>query len=401
MHPLCTADEHPLRLEVQQLTAGDKHHLFGYIGQSRTIPWNASGRYILGLEIKRIDRMPQPDEAAMVFVVDTEQNNRIIPLDRTLAWNPQQGTMFFWKPQSAETQFFFNDLDPATGHVFTVLYDLRQRKRVREYRYTDTPIGNGGVAADGSGWLGLNYGRMARLRRVTGYPGALDWSEDETAPSTDGVFLVDPITSEKRLLISFAALDSALKKRSPNLKHTGLFINHTLWNRTSDRIYFFVRAGWSGNGGDRVNQPCSIRSDGTELNLHDVHIGGHPEWADDTQLIGRQGPHQVLYDVIERRITGTLGTPEIFPNPEGDIALSPDGRWLVNGHKQETENVYTVFNLSNGRWARSTDLRRGQFKGDIRIDAAPRWNRTSDMLLVPGLADNGTRQMFLIRLKNN
>ena len=51
--------------------------------------------------------------------------------------------------------------------------------RVREYRYDDTPIGNGGVAADGTALLGLNYGRLARLRFVTGYPGAVDWSEDD------------------------------------------------------------------------------------------------------------------------------------------------------------------------------------------------------------------------------
>ena len=36
--------------------------------------------------------------------------------------------------------------------------------------------------------------------------------------------------------------------------------------------------------------------------------------------------------------------------------------------------------------------------GDLRIDAAPRWNRTNDAILVPGIAENGTRQMFLIRV---
>ena len=40
-------------------------------------------------------------------------------------------------------------------------------------------------------------------------------------------------------------------------------------------------------------------------------------------------------------------------------------------------------------------------KGDIRIDPAPRWNRTSDTLLVPGLTENGTRQMFMLRLSKD
>ena len=59
-----TAQSPLFDLKIEQLTSGSKHHFFGYIGQCRTIPWNASGRYILGLEIERIDRMPEPEEAA-------------------------------------------------------------------------------------------------------------------------------------------------------------------------------------------------------------------------------------------------------------------------------------------------------------------------------------------------
>ncbi len=35
---------------VKQIRFGPKHHLFGYIGHAQTIPWNASGRYILALQ---------------------------------------------------------------------------------------------------------------------------------------------------------------------------------------------------------------------------------------------------------------------------------------------------------------------------------------------------------------
>ena len=111
------AEPAPFQLAVQQITSGDKHHIFGYIGQCRTIPWNASGRYILGLELDFIDRMPKPADAATVFIIDTQNDNEIIRLDRTHAWNLQQGTMFYWNPNNAEHQFFFNDrdvrIDPA------------------------------------------------------------------------------------------------------------------------------------------------------------------------------------------------------------------------------------------------------------------------------------------------
>jgi len=392
----------PFDLVIEQVTFGEKHHFFGYIGQCQTIPWNASGRYILGMEIDRIDRMPEPTEAATIILIDTQNGNQIIRIDKTHAWNPQQGTMFYWNPLVPETQFFFNDRDVESGKVFTVLYDVEKRKRVREYRYEDTPIGNGGVAADGSAWLGLNYGRLARLRLVTGYPGALDWSKDEPAPENDGMFIVDIKTGKQRLLVSYRQLEELLTEEKPDLKHTGLFINHTLWNRDCNRIYFIVRAGWSGKksipeGEKRINVPCSIHADGTGLMTQDF-IGGHPEWAEGSLLIGRQGKNQIVYDVDTKKGVEQWGTPQIFPNPEGDISLSPDGRWFANGYKKGDKNYYTVYRRGDGAFAFSEGIYKGNSSGNIRIDPAPRWNRTNDAILVPGIAENGTRQMFLIRI---
>lgn len=392
-------------LKVEQLTSGTKHHFFGYIGQCRTIPWNATGQYILGLEIDTISRMPKPEEAANIFVIDTHDNNKMIYLDKTYAWNPQQGTMFYWNPKAAETQFFFNDRDVETGKVFTVIYDIKKKKRVREFRFDETPIGNGGVAADGSAWLGINYGRLARLRLVTGYPEALDWSKDEIAPENDGIFIVDIKTGDKRLLVSYRQLETELKKRNPALDHTGLFINHTLWNRDSDRVYFFARGGWSKtmvNKGERVNTPCSINADGTGLTLHDQFIGGHPEWAEENLVIGieknEDGDKQILYNVDTRKIVGQLGNPEMFPKPEGDVSLSPDGNWFANGYGKGSKNYYALLRRSDGAFIRSEGIDKGEYSGDIRIDPAPRWNRTNDAILVPGIDKNKTRQMFMIRV---
>ncbi|MDP7105581.1 MAG: hypothetical protein QGH41_00795, partial [Roseibacillus sp.] len=391
----------PFSLEISQLTSGEKHHFFGYIGQCRTIPWNESGRYVLGLEIDAIDRMPKPGEAALIVLIDTRQNNQIIPIEKTRAWNPQQGTMFYWNPLAAGTQFFFNDRDEETGKIFTVLYDIGKRDRIREYRFDDTPVANGGVAQKGGAFLALNYGRMARLRPVTGYPGVADWSQaGDPAPANDGIFVVDTRTGARRLLVSFRQLADKLKEadfRTPDLP---LCLNPSLWNRDGNRVYFFARGGWNRRG-SRINVPFSIHSDGTNLTCHSQHIGGHPEWAEGSLVIGRSGPDQILYDIDTRKVAGKLGTPKIFPNPEGDVSLSSDGKWFVNGYKTGTSNHYVVYRRSDGASVRSEGFDKGRYSGDIRIDPAPRWNRTNDAILVPGLADNGTRQMFVIRIRSN
>ncbi|TDI70663.1 MAG: hypothetical protein E2O86_03235 [Bacteroidetes bacterium] len=400
--PSSQAQTTDFELEIKQLTFGEKHHFFGYIGQCRTIPWNESGQYILGMEIDRIDRMPKPEEAAKIFIIDTKNDNKIIYLDKTNAWNPQQGTMFYWNPNAAETQFFFNDRDVESGEVFTVLYDIKKKKRIKEYRFDNTHIGNGGVAWNGSFFMGLNYGRLARLRLVTGYPESLDWSKDELAPENDGIFKVDIETGEKELLVSYRQLENMIKKHNQDFTNTGLFINHTLLNRDATRLYFFAREGWF-KGGNKTNVAFSVHLDGSNLKIHKQHIGGHPEWAEGSIMIGREGKKQILYDVDQSKVVGQLGTPELFPDPEGDISLSPDANWFVNGYKVQNEekgnkNYFAVYRLNDSTFARSEGIDKGTYLGNIRIDPAPRWNRTNDAILVPGISKNKTRQMFVIRV---
>jgi hypothetical protein len=110
------------------------------------------------------------------------------------------------------------------------------------------------------------------------------------------------------------------------------------------------------------------------LPLHEQFIGGHPEWAEGNLVIGREGNRQVLYDVEKERIVGQLGTPEMFPQPEGDISFSPNGEWFVNGYgdKKANKNYYAVYRRADAAFVRSEGIDKGAYSGDIRIDGAPR-----------------------------
>ncbi len=392
-----------IALAPEQITFGKQHHFFGYIGQSKTIPWNEGDRYIVSMRASFNDRMPKPGEAADVVLIDTWNGNRVEKVDETRAWNPQQGTMFYWNPLAPRTQFYFNTRDTKTNKVFAAVYDIEKHKRVKEYRFEDTPFGNSGVAPDGHAFLGINYGRMDRLRRVTGYPGAFDWTGAVKAPKDDGIFIVEVATGKKRLLVSFAQMAGAVRPIAPDVDDAGLFINHTLWNRDSDLIYFFCRGGWgdSGDKGKRINVPCTIRPDGTGLAAHATFMGGHPEWAEGPIIIGRRDDRQALYNVLEQRVVGQLGAPGVFPKPEGDISFSPDGKWFVNGYgTKDGDNRYVVYRMADRAHVRSRGFSRGDFTGgDLRIDPAPRWNRASDAILIPSWTEEGTRQLFIIRVR--
>lgn len=396
--PLLRAE---LALETKQLTSGPKHHFFGYIGHVQNIPWNQSGRFIVALQTEFQDRLPRAADAAEIVLLDTQRDYALHVLDRTRAWNPQQGTMLYWNPDAPETQVFFNDRDPKTGKIFCVLADIAAGsggKRIREFRFDDTPVGNSGVAQQGGWFAAINYGRLARLRPVTGYPEAFDWTVAVRHPTNDGVFKIDTRTGEKRLLVSFKQLADAIRPLRPDVDRQDLFINHTLNNRASDRIFFFVRGNFDQT--NRINQSFVTHADGSGLKLMKQHLGGHPEWDLGHQMIGCTNKRQTIYDVDKQEITGGLGDETIFPQPEGDIALSPDGNWLVNGHRARGTNYYTFFRRTDSAWVRSQGFYvRGWESGDLRCDPAPGWNRDSREIVFPAIASDGTRQMFLLRLK--
>lgn len=399
------AQEADFSLQVKQITQGPANHFFGYIGHVQNIPWNDNGRYILALRTLFQDRLPGAGDPADVVLIDTQDGYAVRVVDQTRGWNPQQGTMFYWNPSAADTQFFFNDRDPETGKVFCVLFDISRGsrgERVREYRSDDAPVGNSGVAQNGGSFLAINYGRLARLRPVTGYLDAFDWTVGVAHPKDDGIFKFDARTGEQSLLVSFEQLAEALRTVNPDVEIPPLFINHTLWNRGDELILFFARGGWQG-GGPKIDQPFVIRPDGTHLTPLKQHIGGHPEWDIGGRLIGSLDGRQIIFDPISQQVVGQLGTPEIFLNPGGDIALSPDGNWFVNGYKDQRKkkNYYVVFRRSDGAHVRSPGFDIGDWvSGDLRQDPSPCWNRDGTQILAPGLVEpNGTRQLFIVEVQ--
>ncbi len=94
-----------LTAEARQITYGPQHHFFGYFGHVRTSPWNASGRYLVALRSEFQERMPKPGEAAEIVLLDARNNYAERVVERTRAWNFQQGTMLYWNPEAPETQF--------------------------------------------------------------------------------------------------------------------------------------------------------------------------------------------------------------------------------------------------------------------------------------------------------
>ena len=88
-------------------TRGPRHHFFGYYDKH---PWDATGRYLLAMEIGFMGRHPEPGEPLTVGMVDLQDGNRYIPFDTTLAWCWQQGTMLQWVGTAPDREVIYNSV---------------------------------------------------------------------------------------------------------------------------------------------------------------------------------------------------------------------------------------------------------------------------------------------------
>lgn len=234
---------------------------------------------------------------------------------------------------------------------------------------------------------------------MTGSPGAYDWTaEQKEHPSNDGIFKVSTITGEKPLLVSFAQLAASLRPTHPDVDSKERFINHTLWSRNDSRIYFFVRGDFEVSG-KRLDVPFVMNSDGSQLQMLSRHIGGHPEWESGHILIGRRDKDQIRFDTERQEIIGLIGTPEIFPDPNGDVALSPNGELFINGYNKSGKNYYSILRRSDEIWTRRVGLNKGGFHTEgLRIEPSPCWNRDSNQILTVAVDEHKTRQLHVISI---
>lgn len=412
---LTAASPRPYRIE--QLTFGPKNHFFGYNGHHQTHPWNGTGEYVVALETSFHDRMPRGyEDAATIILIDTG-TKKVIPVGLTHAWNFQQGSMLYWNPENPEEEFFYNDRG-LDDRVFTVLYNIASGKR-REFIYPDVSIGNGGVAQNGGKFLAFNYGRV--FRTVVSYAAAHNFTAGHGHPENDGVWVVDVRTGEPRLIVSYRRIYEHLKDRFPELSrpavgiYNQLFINHTFWNRTDDRIWFVVRWFREDSALDFYTERFTANPDGSDLK-YIPDVLGHPEWERGERMLvggytmkGKDGVerrHHVIYD------TAALSPVEIineeFFTRNGEPSLSPDMDWIASvegapsgpGARMKRIIVYDRRTRSGFKLPpfNATPPVEAKQDNNLRIDMPPRWNRDGSKILFEAIDKDGTRQLFVVHL---
>ena len=136
------------------ITPHKKNHFFGYYDKS---PLNLDKTYLLSHEVESSGKKVNKNDSAKICITNLE-NNTIKKIDRTFAWNYQQGAQLQWL---SENRIIFNSFDK---NYYSKIYNAKTSKFENILK---RPIYS--ISDDKQIYSTLNYDRLHKFREGYGY----------------------------------------------------------------------------------------------------------------------------------------------------------------------------------------------------------------------------------------
>lgn len=384
----------PSPAPVRAITRGPGHHWFGYYDK---LQFDPTDRFVLGMRVGFEHRTPAPDDVIEIGMVDLEEKDRWIPLGESRAWNWQQGCMLQWLPGSPST-VLWNDRekDRFVCHLLDV--NTGERRTVPHAIYSVSPDGRSAVTAD--------FARIADVRPGYGYAGLKDTRADQLAPDDTGLFHVDLITGESRLIISIAHIAALgeIPKAAPDIKH---YFNHLLFNPDGTRFIALHR--WRYPDGSRLTRLLTAAPDGSDIRLVIPNgYASHFIWRDPAHLLsqargwlGNDAWGNFLFADREGGVIEEIGRGVL--DPGGHFTYLRRGEWLLSDtyplgpERYQTPHLY---HLASGRRLDLGDFPSPPaYTGEWRVDTHPRLNRAETRVCIDSAHGGSGRQLHLIDIE--
>lgn len=364
-------------------------YYYGYYDKS---PWDATNRYIIGIQVKQAYKSVAPQEPGIVGVIDTLDNNRFLKLGVSHAWNVQQSCMAQWMGPDFKTRILYNDF--RNGHYCAVIYNFEKKSEEKVL-----PMAAYDVARDGSFIMSLDFSRLHRMRPGYGYSNLQEETKGELCPDKGCIWKVDVATGKVEELFKYT--DFASFEPDESMKEAEHKVNHIMISPNGKR--FMVLHRWFQNG-KKHTRLVTVNVDKSEMyNLSDDVFVSHCYWKNDGEILSflrkkESGDHYYLLKDKTREYE--MFWPEL--NTDGHCSYSPDGKFIITDTYPNRKRIASVY-LCTEEDNRSRRIARVfspfRYDNDCRCDLHPRWDRIGEKVCIDSVHE-GRRALYVIDMKD-
>jgi len=394
--PLHAAEAAPDYPPQRTITAGPKHHWFGYYDK---LEFDPSGRYCLGMEVDFEHRSPRPEDVIKIGMVDLQDGDRWSELGASCAWGWQQGCMLQWIPGS-DCRILWNDREGEKFVCHILDVRTRQNRTIGHPIYCLSPDGRTAFSAD--------FRRINDMRPGYGYAGLPDPFAADLAPADSGIFRVDLETGDAQCIVPLSEVAKyPLPKEQPyfppeDMPKAKHYFNHLLVNTDGTRLEFLHR--WRPEGWTRwLTRMFTCAPDGSDLRcIINTGMASHFIWRDPEHILvwARHASHGDKFYVVEDREGGSFEVvaPEVMTR-DGHCTYLPNRDWIVNDTYPDAKREQTVYlyHLPTGRRVElGRFLSPEEYRGEWRVDTHPRHSPDGRTIVIDSPHTGAGRQLHRI-----
>lgn len=415
----------------------DGHYFFGYYD---ICPWDKSENYLLAHKSNFIDRPPKLEDNIEIGFVNLN-NRKFISVDKTSAWNFQQGARLQWLPNSS-SKFIYNT--HKNNSLASVIYDIKNdsKKELSSSIYSLSPNKNIGLT--------VNYRRLERLGGY-GYKYIEDKYNNKKAPKKDGIYKVNLDKNKRELILS---INKVAKFKNPSFSkiNSDHYLELPTFNQKGNRFCFLHR--FKMKDGGIYSRLLTSDINGSNLCLVTEGTLSHFDWFDNEKILiwGRTRSYltkarkydffnlpifKPVLNYFRSKVKGyvrhkVIGDKYLLFQDKtskklksiGEGKLSEDGHptryedsnyiitdtypdenhyrtlTLFNLKSNKKTNLGKFYSIPNEKYLKKFENNNDWDLSSMRSDLHPRWNRSGSRICIDSVHD-GRKQIYILDISKN
>jgi len=398
----------PVRISPVGTKKKPLYHNFFYYNHTPTecLQFEPTGRYLLGMRFFVERRELQPFDKAEIGIFDLQHHNEWQKIGETTTWNWQQGCRLQWVPDKFE-EIIWNDRSDDGKRIVTRVYNFKtkQTRMVPFPVYVTSP--------DGKKGLGVNYERVQH--RGCKYPGIEDPYQDQWAPGNIGLWEIDMVSGEKKLILSIRELAKVMYPDGfpSDTLNRNLYFFRAGYNPSGTRIFLFVKDFQDVWGNWRIRtEGYTLNPDGTDIRYF-YQEPSHHYWLNDGEVVDNGvhalpcSPATLGYYRFKDDGTG-LAKEKLFGAPNGHITVNQNGDWILTDASDGDGHIYLyLFHLPTRKIVPLAKLetqlggyiyRTGL--GAMRCDLHPRFSHDGRMISFDSTHEGVGRHIYVMDISS-